>query len=55
MTCISSWRYRELNWNEVWILKLPAEGVGGGALPYESEGLDARRLTRVHIADFSLT
>ena len=28
---------------------------GGGALPYESEGLDARRLTRVHIADFSLT
>ena len=30
-------------------------GGGGGALPYESEGLDARRLTRVHIADFSLT
>ena len=30
-------------------------GGGGGALPYESEGLDARRPTRMHIADFGLT
>ena len=31
-------------------------GRGGtGALPDESEGGDARRLTRVHIVDFGLT
>ena len=30
-------------------------GWGGGALPYESEGLDARRLTKVHIVDFGLS